>query len=52
MVKFCSCCKKATEHRELEQAGIAVQLVVALITRFKANLREHECECNECGKRS
>lgn len=51
-LKFCSRCTKGTVHRKLKGSGFFAQCVVALITKFSADLREPDCECTECGNKT
>ena len=49
MRRYCNHCCKETRHSKRQKAGFFVQCVIAAITRFGADLREHDLECNQCG---
>lgn len=50
-LRFCNVCKKETRHRRLEKLGFLGECLVAALTRFSADLRQPDFECNECGSK-
>lgn len=51
MKKYCRKCKKETRHRKLDKSGFFSQCAIAFITKFSVDLREPDCECNNCGEK-
>lgn len=49
--RFCKACKKETRHRKLARLGFFGECLVAALTKFSADLRQPDFECNECGNK-
>lgn len=48
-ILYCKQCQKGTQHQALERTGFFTQAVIAILSRFTADLREHDYECTNCG---
>lgn len=52
IVKYCKKCQCRTSHIELKKTGFLMQCLVAVFTKFQADLRESDLECICCGNKS